>query len=217
MGINAELNALQKEVTRQRILEAGFHAFAEKGIDRVAMTDVAEAAGIGVATVYRYFSTKSALALAISAWTWEQYLTPALHEAESRRVTAAEEFGHYLEAFLDLYRNHKEMLRFNQFFNIFVENDGIPPDAMSPFTDVVQRVTAQFHAIYRAGLEDGTLRTEVPEREIFFTSLHLMLAAVTRYAVGLVYDGGLDPEKELVLLRDMLLREFVQNPGPVGE
>ena len=211
MGVNAELNALQKEVTRQRILEAGFHAFAEKGIDRVAMTDVAEAAGIGIATVYRYFSTKSALAMAISAWTWEQYLTPALQAAESRKVTAAVEFGYYLEVFLDLYRNHKEMLRFNQFFNIFVENGGIPPDALGPFADVVKRVTAQFHAIYRTGQEDGTLRTDVPEREIFSATLHLMLAAVTRYAVGLVYDSGLDPEKELVLLKQMLLREFTLN------
>ena len=35
----------------------------------------------------------------------------------------------------------------------------------------------------------------------------LMPAAATRYAVGLVYGGGQDPEKELVLLKNMLLRE----------
>ena len=37
-----------------------------------------------------------------------------------------------------------------------------------------------------------------------------MLAAVTRCAVGLVYKGGEDPEKELILLRNMLLREYTQ-------
>jgi hypothetical protein len=36
-----------------------------------------------------------------------------------------------------------------------------------------------------------------------------MLAAVTRYAVGLVYHGGADPEKELTLLKDLLFRQYV--------
>ena len=39
---------------------------------------------------------------------------------------------------------------------------------------------------------------------------HLMLAVATRYAVGLVYEGGVDPEKELILQKSMLLREYTQ-------
>ena len=35
-----------------------------------------------------------------------------------------------------------------------------------------------------------------------------MLAAVTRYAVGLVYTEGADTERELLTLRNMLLREY---------
>ena len=210
MGVNQELNALQKEVTRQRILEAGFRLFAEKGIEKVTMTDVAEAAGLGVATVYRYYSTKPALALGISAWSWEQYLAPTLRQAEGRRVTAAAEFRYFLDVFLDLYRNHKDLLRFNVFFNIYVENDRVPQEAMSPFGAVVERVAEQFHRLWEKGERDHTLREGVSEKEMFFSSLHLMLAAVTRYAVGLVFDGGLDPERELLLLKNMLLREYTR-------
>ena len=50
MGVNPELNALQKEVTRQRILEAAFRLFVDNNIDKVTMQDVASAAGVGVAT-----------------------------------------------------------------------------------------------------------------------------------------------------------------------
>ena len=46
---------------------------------------------------------------------------------------------------------------------------------------------------------------------MFSATLHLMLAAVTRYAVGLVYLRGPDPEQEL-LLRDLLVERFtIQN------
>ena len=40
-------------------------------------------------------------------------------------------------------------------------------------------------------------------------TFHVMLAAVTRYAVGLVYvSEQADPEKDLCRLAKMLLREF---------
>ena len=48
------------------------------------------------------------------------------------------------------------------------------------------------------------------EGEMFLSIVHLMLAAVTRYAVGLVYENDGDSEKELILLKDMLMHEFVQ-------
>ena len=68
-----------------------------------------------------------------------------------------------------------------------------------------------FHRIYEKAKIDGTVRTDIPENEIFSSTLHLMLAAVTRYAVGLVYDGGTDPEQELRLLKDVLYSRFTVN------
>ena len=208
MGVNAELNALQKEVTRQKILEAGVRIFAEKTIEPVSMQEVADAAGIGVATVYRYYGSKPALVLGVSAWIWEQYVAGAIRAAEDRHMTAAEELEFFFDNFLDLYRNHRDMLRFNQFFNVYVEREGLPSDTLAPYSVMLAGMAARFHVLYENAKRDGTLRTDVDEREMFSASLHLMMAAVTRYAVGLIYDGGQDPERELVLLKKMLLREF---------
>ena len=209
MGVNPELNDLQKEVTRQRILETGYRLFAEKNIERVKMTDVAEAGGIGIATVYRYYPTKTALVLAISTWTWEKYLNETVRKLDVREVTAAEEYEYLLDSLLELYRSNKALLRFNQFFNIYIEHEeAVPAEAMRPYFAVVDILAARFEAMFRKAREDHTLRTDVPPKEMLLASIHLMLAAVTRYAVGLVYDGGRDPEKELVLLKNMLLREY---------
>jgi len=48
----------------------------------------------------------------------------------------------------------------------------------------------------------------------FSSSFHIMLAAVTRYAVGLVYilEQGSDPETELEMLENMLLKEYTKQP-----
>ena len=101
------------------------------------------------------------------------------------------------------------MLRFNQFFNIYAQSEGIPGDRLTPFTQVIRALAGRFHEIYETGQRDGTLRTEIPEQKIFTSSLHLMLAAVTRYAVGVIYAED-SVQEELSLLRNMLLREYTR-------
>ena len=64
--------------------------------------------------------------------------------------------------------------------------------------------------VYTRAAQDHTVRTDEPEEEMFSTTLHLMLAAVTRYAVGLVYipESGFDAEKELEKMKMALLHEY---------
>ncbi len=210
MGINPELNELQKEVTRQRILETGFRIFAEQTIEKVKMADVAKVAGIGVTTVYRYYKSKPELVLAVSISAWKRYLDTVARRIDSTKVTAAEEYEYCLDLFLDLYRNHRDLLRFNQFFNVYVQNEEITPEVLKPYIEIVSGLEAVFEAMYEKAREDHTLRTDIPAKEMMLTTTHLMLAVATRYAVGLVYEGGVDPEKELILQKSMLLREFTQ-------
>jgi AcrR family transcriptional regulator len=54
---------LKAERTRQTILEAAFTAFEAQGFDATTMDQIAEAADIGIATLYRYFPTKDLLLL----------------------------------------------------------------------------------------------------------------------------------------------------------
>ena len=48
------------------------------------------------------------------------------------------------------------------------------------------------------------------EKAMFLSIVHLMLAAVTRYAIGLVYEKDSESYKELILLKNMIMREFSQ-------
>ena len=66
-----------------------------------------------------------------------------------REATAAEQFEYYLESYLELYRNHKDMLRFNQFFNVYVVQEAVPPEMMKPYTESVQSFALRFHGIYQ--------------------------------------------------------------------
>ena len=198
---------------RQSFLEHGFELFSSRSIDAVHLPDVAKASGHGIATLYRYFSTKAEFALAIAEWKWGEFF------AENRRrrsgesfegKTAADMFEFYLDSFLNLYRKDKALLRFNQLFNIYIQSGEVAPETVARYRGLMQAMTDFFHLLYERGKADGTIRTDIPEAEIFSTTIHLMLAAVTRYAVGLVYqpEEGFDAEKELETQKRMLYREY---------
>jgi AcrR family transcriptional regulator len=61
---------------RERILEGGRKAFAKSGRD-VQMDEVAQAAGVGVGTVYRHFPTKEDLVLELVRQSVQRYLESA--------------------------------------------------------------------------------------------------------------------------------------------
>ena len=75
---------------------------------------------------------------------------------------------------------------------------------------MVRKLEKPFAATCRKGRADGTIKTNLSETKMFSVTLHLMLATVTRYAVGLAYNEDSDAEEELELLKEMLVSKFTQ-------
>jgi len=207
MSRNAAMDAARMEKNKMRVLRTALQLFAENDIENVSMPDIARAVDMDRSSIYRYFPTKMDLVVAISTTVWQEYSARG-REIVYFKETAAERYEKWLDSFMDLYRNHRDLLRYNQFFNVFVANERVTPEQMEPYIRVISQVRKRFHEVYELGKKDGTLRTDIPEERIFSITLHLMLAAVTRYAVGLVYLGGTDPEEELAELKVMMMQRF---------
>lgn len=208
-----EKDAAMMAEKRRNMIQIAYGLFSESGIDAVSMADIARATGYGNTTLHRYFSNKPALVVAVATWKWEEY-TWKLFSARDIDSwdghTAAEQFKYFLDAFIDLYNNHRDVLRFNQFFNIYMGSVGDRDDLLDPYRDMIASLYSRFTRMYKKARKDGTLKTDVSEKQMFSSTLHLMLAAVTRFAVGLLYrpDEGPTPEEELLLLRDMLIKQY---------
>ena len=54
----------QKQQRRQNIIDIAKDLFLEQGVPTVQMQDVANAAGVGIATLFRYFPKKEYLVIA---------------------------------------------------------------------------------------------------------------------------------------------------------
>ena len=210
---NLERDAIAEVKRRQSFLEHGFKMFSSRSIEAVAMRDVAVASGHGIATLYRYYSNKAEFCVAIAEWQWGEFFKEnrkrsPIHNLEDR--TAADMLDFFLESFLELYRNHKALLRFNQFFNIYIRSEGVDRDTVDTYRGLMQHIIEYFHVMYEKAKQDGTVRTDVSETEMLSTTIHLMLAVVTRYAVGLVYqpEDGFDAERELETQKELLMMKY---------
>ena len=208
-----EISKPKMVIKRNAFLDAAYELFSKGTIESVSMQDIADASGYGVATLYRYFYSKPVLVVAVAVREWEKY-TESYGKKKSgsklKEMTGVNRLKFFLDSFVELYKKHKDLLRFNQFFNVYVQSEDIDDETMEPYRKVIGGLKEQFHALYEKGMEDKTLRADIPEDKMFSTTLHLMLAATTRYAVGLVYKPakGFDAVEELQTMVDMLMLRY---------
>ena len=211
---NLAKDEIEMAARREAMLEQGFRLFSERGIVAVPMVDVAKAGGIGIATLYRYYNTKMALALDIAAHRWRSYgeeVRALRRHLNVEDMTAAEEMAYYLNCYIDLYRDHRDLLCFHRSLSSYVLSEGATTEQMRPYLDAVGVFAQMFHGMYEKGRRDGTIRTELSEEKMFAATSHIMMAVAVRFAQGLVFpnENEADRTEELALLRDMILKTFV--------
>lgn len=83
------VSANQRERYR-RMLQAAARLGADRGYDHVQMHEVAQDAGVAIATLYRYFPSKAHLFAGVNRWQLERYPEVAPAEADDRAGTVAE-------------------------------------------------------------------------------------------------------------------------------
>ncbi len=210
---NAAKDELEMAARRESMLSEGFRLFSGKGIEAVSMQEVADACGVGIATLYRYYNTKVALVIAIGSKKWEEFGEYIDGERERRsadRMNAAEELEFYLDCYILLYRTRKDLLRFNQNSNNYVMHENVTAEQLAPYINAIGAFAELFHGIYLKGKKDGTIRTDLPEEKMFAATSHIMLAVAVRYAQGLIFQANSeDMTRELLLVKQMILREYV--------
>ena len=207
---NAEKDAAEKTERRSRLLEAGFRLFAARSIEAVKLTEIADEAGLGIVTLYRYFKTKPDLVIEIGTALWRKYYVEVEKAYAARggeKMSAAEEMEFFLDSIIELYRSHKDVLKFNRNFDTYVKHQECTAEQMRPYNEAVEVFATKFHTVYLKAQKDGTLDIRVSEKRIFVNTLYTMLSVAGKYAEGLVYppDGEHDMTDELLMLKRMIV------------
>ena len=82
------LRERNKTAKQERILEAATRLFAEKGYEAVTTAEIAEAAEVGVGTLFRYAGSKAELLVAVMNSRFAEGIEAGLSEATEGRAMA---------------------------------------------------------------------------------------------------------------------------------
>ena len=210
---NLEKDEIEMARKREMMLTVGFRIFSEKTIEVATIQEIAKTCNIGYKTVFRYFGNKAALVIAIGAKIWKEYAVKVekmYRERGGDAMNAAEELAFFLDCFIDLYQNHKDILRFVRNFETYIRHENVSKEDLAVYNTVVDGFARKFHAVYQKAEKDGTLKLGLPETEFFPTILYIMLSASEKFAEGLVYqpENEKDMTRELELLKNLILRAY---------
>lgn len=168
--------AREKQQRRQQILGAAKAVFSARGFLGATMEEIAEAAELGIGTLYLYFRSKeelyvSLLLEAMDLFSAELETIRASSRAPEEKVRAVWEFFYrYYQAYPDYYR----ML-------MFLHREGVPASLSREVIDEINRRAARNFrlaaAIVREGMEAGVYRRGRP-REVVDLLWSLMMGLV---------------------------------------
>ena len=126
---------------------------------------VADAADVGVATLYKYYQNKQNLVVAISASVWERVWNEVLQAVgpeELERRNAYQLVELYCDIMIRLYREWPEVLRFSANYKSYICRERVPEEQVALQLDVLKPIDLLFHRKFEAAKEDGSIRTDLP-------------------------------------------------------
>lgn len=209
----AEERDEQKNARIDRILAAAFKLFSSAGIEPVAMTDIAKKAEIGVASLYRYFSTKDEIAIRTAIWAWEEQISeiyPSINNDEYTNGNGLFRLSIIFSLFKKLYMSQPEFLRFIYFFDSYAVNSGIKQERMKEYENVIGKVQMIVADAINLGLKDNSINKKYIDKteDLYFTLMHSFFSTAQKLTLSenlLAMNEKSKGSDQLDLLSELLL------------
>jgi len=201
-----------------RIMEAAFNLFSEKGIDTITMNDIAQKAEIGVASLYRYYETKEQIAIKTTIWAWEkqkEIILPLLLENDYENHNGLEQLKKIISLFIKLYESQPDFLRYIYFFDSFAVRSKINKNSLIDYEAVIRSVKEFLSKAIAKGLKDNSISQAYKDKEdyLYFTLMHTMFSISQKLALNenfLSMDKKNHGKAELEMLSNILIKGIKQ-------
>lgn len=206
-----------KNARIQRIFEGAYSLFSERGIDTITMTDIADIAQIGVASLYRYFSTKEEVAIQTAIWAWQKQIIdylPELVNSNYMEKNGIEQVEHIIQMYANLFETKPTFLRFIYFFDSFAVRSNISQSRLNNYENMIIEINNIFYQAVQKGIRDKTIKQAYvnKEKELCFSIMQTMFSLTQKLTLNqnLLHMDSKSNGKEVILLLQKIIIDGIK-------
>lgn len=199
----------QKQQRRQNIIEIAKDLFLEHGVQTIQMQDVATAADIGIATLFRYFPKKEYLVIAATNAITDEMATDVGKIVE-QTMTAYEKTEQILDYYMGMTKDPQlRLAKYFESFDLYEKIAEESPEQYAEYLSARSKLARILLTLGEQGKQDGSLRSDVNLDVFIITmvqnfSLFTYKSSLTKHDTNL--SSLLSADKQLAMMKDVFLR-----------
>jgi TetR/AcrR family hemagglutinin/protease transcriptional regulator len=196
---------LPPEERRAQLLETALEVFARRGFGRAGHTEIAEAAGVAVSTVFLYFKTREALVGAVLVEVGRYYLDLAL-QIHNQEKSCREILVEHRAAFHDSLETHPHHARLALDWSTAIREELWPR-----YIEFIDKLVANHMRTIRRGQATGEVSESIdPE-----TSARMLIASAQMTAQQRLTGANAEQVERMAgLFIDAALGRMAGDPAP---
>lgn len=213
----------QMEQRAQQILQAALELFCRKGIEDTSVEEVAKAAGVGPATIYRYYETKAELAISAGIAYWQKVAdkyVEALSGEKYGEMSGSGQLQCIIQIFGEIFEKEQLFLKFLQEFDIFVRRYQIAKERLAEYEEGILNLKSYVTDALEKGLSDKSLDFPNTVDDVYFSMMHMLLSLMQKLSYNgsiLLSDEQIDPALQVSIAGNLILRGLGGSDSKKGE
>lgn len=184
--------------------------YLSTGISEAKMTDIAEQAQIGVASLYRYFGTKQLFTVKVASYIWKttlKDLEPIFTGPRYEAMTGLEQVQTLMNLFHVFMDERRPFLRFLSEFDMFVIKEHLSQEHLAEYESCSLNILPVMTRAIEKGAADGTIKPDVDPALFYYTVTDCLISMCQKFAWGNVPNSE-DPQMNRQALK-MAIDMFV--------
>ena len=190
------------------ILDEALALFLERSVGEVTVHDIAVRAGVGEATIYRYFSTKHNLVCA-AATKLEKTILETYFDL-SGASNGFDKLALFYGTYLTIFSSHREYFKFINEFDAFMLNEGKTDS--TEYASGLDMFKTLFSQAYLQGLSDNSVAPVRDWETFYYATTHALLELCKKLSTAEIVrqDKSANKEEEVKILTEMILYKLKQ-------
>ena len=192
-----------KDAKTNFIVDETLALFFERSISDVTVHDIAARAGVGEATVYRYFSTKQNLVCAVATklekQIYETYFDLSSAENGYKKLEL------FYKSYLTIFNSHREFFKFINEFDAYMLSEGKTDNA--EYESGLDMFKTLCSDAYAQGVSDGSITPVKDWNTFYYSTTHAMLELCKKLSNPDIVrqDVSANKEEEVATLTEIIL------------